>query len=84
MVAQVAKSSFVKTWYRLEVAPLIIIVGGALGGTGWYFTRLCRNVDAVWDRKNNPHPWQKVDQNTNLKLYSVNKDFEKKYKRGSL
>ncbi|KAI9299183.1 hypothetical protein K502DRAFT_333974 [Neoconidiobolus thromboides FSU 785] len=82
--SHLAKKTFLQTWYRLEVLPIVVIIGGALGGAGWYVSRLARGVDVVWDRKNNPHPWQNVDQDTNIKMFSISKDFPKSYSRDRL
>lgn len=49
-----------------------------------YVTRLARGPDVVWDRKNNPQPWQHVEPGTNTKLMSVNQKFDKQYKRDRL
>ncbi|KAI9299213.1 hypothetical protein K502DRAFT_285258 [Neoconidiobolus thromboides FSU 785] len=85
MVAnQILRKTFYHKWLRPEVTPLLAIVSGGLVGTGWYLFRVARNVDTVWDRKNNPYPWQNVDQDTNLKLYSPSKEFKKKYSRDRL
>jgi NADH dehydrogenase (ubiquinone) 1 alpha subcomplex subunit 4 len=53
---------------------------------GWYVTRLARGVDVTWDRKNNPHPWLHVDQETQLKLVTVKEGqgFTKSYTRDRL
>ncbi|KXN69760.1 hypothetical protein CONCODRAFT_18101 [Conidiobolus coronatus NRRL 28638] len=83
-INQVAKKSLLQTWYRVEVLPIIAVIGFALGGCGWYVSRLARGPDVIWDRRRNPTPWENVDQNTNLKMFSVNKEFEKSYSRGRL
>lgn len=53
---------------------------------GWYVTRLARGPDVTWDRKNNPHPWLHIDQETQLKLMTVkdNQGFTKTYSRDRL
>ena len=52
----------------------------------WYVTRLARGPDVTWDRKNNPHPWLHVDQETQLKLVTVKEGqgFTKSYTRDRL
>lgn len=37
-----------------------------------YLTRLARGPDVVWDRKNNPTPWNNVEPGTQTKLMTVN------------
>uniref|UniRef100_V5ETN1 NADH dehydrogenase [ubiquinone] 1 alpha subcomplex subunit 4 n=1 Tax=Kalmanozyma brasiliensis (strain GHG001) TaxID=1365824 RepID=V5ETN1_KALBG len=50
----------------------------------WYLSRLARGPDVIWDRKNNPTPWNNVEPGTNTKMMSVNQQFEKQYKRDRL
>ena len=49
-----------------------------------YLSRLARGPDVIWDRKNNPTPWNNVEPGTNTKLMSVNQQFDKSYKRDRL
>ncbi|KAI9499519.1 NADH-ubiquinone reductase complex 1 MLRQ subunit-domain-containing protein [Zychaea mexicana] len=77
-------SRFFKIWYKPEIIPIYVTVGGAVGLAGWYLTRLARGPDVVWDRVNNPYPWQGIDQGTQVKLMSVNQQFDKKYSRDRL
>ncbi|KAF9942719.1 hypothetical protein BGZ75_002019 [Mortierella antarctica] len=78
--------SFMKTWFRVEVLPIYAVLGVAVGGAGWYVTRLARGPDVTWDRKNNPHPWLHIDQETQLKLMTVKEGqgFTKSYSRDRL
>ncbi|KAF8945912.1 hypothetical protein BGW39_004830 [Mortierella sp. 14UC] len=75
-----------QTWFRVEVIPIYAVLGVACGGAGWYVTRLARGPDVTWDRKNNPHPWLNIDQETQLKLMTVkeNQGFTKTYSRDRL
>ena len=43
-------------------------------------SRLARGPDVIWDRKNNPTPWNNVEPGTNTKMMSVNQQFDKQYK----
>ncbi|KAL0091158.1 NADH dehydrogenase 1 alpha subcomplex subunit 4 NDUFA4 [Phycomyces blakesleeanus] len=79
--AHAAKKSFWNIWYKTEIIPIYITVGGACGLAGWYLTRLARGPEVVWDRKSNPYPWQNIDQDTQVKLMTVNQKFEKTYSR---
>jgi hypothetical protein len=45
------------TRYSPEVLPIVAVTGVAAVGAGWYISRLARGPDVVWDRKNNPQPW---------------------------
>ncbi|KAI8140171.1 WD40-repeat-containing domain protein [Fennellomyces sp. T-0311] len=76
--------SFWSIWYKTEIIPIYVTVGGACGLAGWYLTRLARGPDVVWDRRNNPYPWQNIDQNTQVKLMTVNQKFDKVYSRDRL
>lgn len=33
--------------------------------------------EVVWDRSNNPYPWQNIGQDTQVKLMTVNQKFDK-------
>ncbi|PWN53612.1 hypothetical protein IE53DRAFT_366189 [Violaceomyces palustris] len=79
-----ARQAFIKNWYAPEVVPIYIITGLAAGGATWYLSRLARGPDVIWDRKNNPQPWNDVQPGTNTKLMSVNHEFERKWKRERL
>ncbi|CAO1636158.1 unnamed protein product [Parajaminaea phylloscopi] len=76
--------SLMKTWYSPEVIPIYVITAMAVGGASWYLSRLARGPDVVWDRKNNPQPWNSIEPGTQTKLMSVNQEYEKKYKRDRL
>ncbi|KAF9930476.1 hypothetical protein FBU30_000446 [Linnemannia zychae] len=84
--ASKAAPSFFKTWYRPEVIPIYGVLGFAVGGACWYVTRIARGPDVTWDRKNNPHPWLHVDQDTQVKLMTVKEgqNFTKNYTRDRL
>eukprot|EP00118_Oscarella_pearsei_P024771 m.306765 g.306765 ORF g.306765 m.306765 type:complete len:78 (+) comp41571_c0_seq1:68-301(+) len=44
-----------------ELVPLFVICGAGCVGATYYLLRLAtKNPDCSWDRKNNPHPWQKI------------------------
>ncbi|KAI9275585.1 NADH-ubiquinone reductase complex 1 MLRQ subunit-domain-containing protein [Phascolomyces articulosus] len=77
-------ASFFKIWYKPEIIPIYVTVGGAVGLAGWYMTRLARGPDVVWDRKNNPYPFRNVEQGTQIKFMTVNQQFDKKYSRDRL
>lgn len=49
-----------------------------------YISRLARGPDIIWDRKNNPTPWNNVEPGTNTKMMAVNQKFDKQYKRDRL
>ncbi|KAN0061719.1 hypothetical protein ACQY0O_005711 [Thecaphora frezii] len=87
-VGQAAKSKarqfFMKNWYSPEVIPIWVIIGAATGGATWYLARLARGPDVIWDRKNNPTPWNNVEPGTQTKLMSVNQKFDKQYSRDRL
>lgn len=37
--------------YSVEVVPIYVITGLAVGGASWYLSRLARGPDVVWDHK---------------------------------
>uniref|UniRef100_A0A2I3TUR6 NDUFA4 n=3 Tax=Homininae TaxID=207598 RepID=A0A2I3TUR6_PANTR len=55
---------------HLSLISLFVFIGA--GGTG----------AALWDRKNNPEPWNKLAPNDQYKFYSVNVDYSKLKKEG--
>jgi len=63
-----ARKTLFQTWFAIEAVPIYAVVGIAVGGAGWYLTRLARGPDVIWDRKGNPSPWVDVSKNTNIKL----------------
>ncbi|QRW01689.1 NADH-ubiquinone oxidoreductase family protein [Ceratobasidium sp. AG-Ba] len=77
MVAGVARKSLFQTWYAVEAIPIYAVVVGAVGGAGWYLSRLARGPDVIWDRRGNPTPWMSVQQNMQTKMMSVNQKFDK-------
>ncbi|KAF0403435.1 hypothetical protein F8M41_009244 [Gigaspora margarita] len=81
MVAAAASRGFMRNWYRVEILPIYAVTGVAVVGASWYLTRLARGPDVIWDKKNNPTPWNNVDQGTQVKLMAVNQKFDRKYSR---
>ncbi|CAE6406349.1 unnamed protein product [Rhizoctonia solani] len=77
MVLGAARKSLFQTWFAVEAIPIYAVVVGAVGGAGWYMTRLATRPDIVWDRRNNPTPWMSVEQGMQTKLMSVNQKFDK-------
>ncbi|KAJ1989369.1 hypothetical protein H4R33_002093 [Dimargaris cristalligena] len=76
-----AMQQFLKRWYAVEVLPIIGIMTFAVGGAGWYLTRLARGPEVAWDKKNNPYPWLHIKQDENAKLMSVSHDFARSWNR---
>ncbi|KAI3628571.1 hypothetical protein GLX27_002365 [Malassezia furfur] len=77
----------VSSWKKVapvEVLPIIFLTGFALAGAGWYLTRLARGPEVIWDKKNNPTPWNSIEPGTQYKLYNINGQFDKTYKRDRL
>ncbi|POV95619.1 hypothetical protein PSTT_16137 [Puccinia striiformis] len=54
---------------------LDVVIGTAMGGAGWYLTRLARGPDIIWARHSNPQPWNDVKPGQTTKLMSVNQEF---------
>lgn len=47
--------------YSVEVLPIYLITAAAIGGAGWYISRLARGPDVVWDHKVSCYNRQKAD-----------------------
>ncbi|CAE6446185.1 unnamed protein product [Rhizoctonia solani] len=77
MVLGAARKTLFQTWFAVEAIPIYAVVVGAVGGAGWYCTRLATRPDIIWDRRNNPTPWMSVEQGMQTKLHSVNQKFDK-------
>ncbi|GAA5888773.1 hypothetical protein JCM6882_002846 [Rhodosporidiobolus microsporus] len=70
-----------QTWYEPAALPIFAVVGAACFGAGWYLTRLARGPDVIWDRHNNPEPWN----GTQTKMMSNTPSFfTKQYSRDRL
>jgi len=82
--ARPGKKTVFQTWFAVEAIPIYVVIVGAVGGAGWYLTRLARGPDVIWDRRNNPRPWEHVTQDTNTKMFAVNKQFDKSWSRDRL
>ncbi|KAI9168532.1 hypothetical protein H9P43_007905 [Blastocladiella emersonii ATCC 22665] len=72
--------AFLKTWYRPEVSPIIAVVAVALSGASYYVFRLARHQEVVWT-KDNPQPWNKVEQNQTTKFINMHPGLTDKFKR---
>ncbi|KAJ1308932.1 hypothetical protein OPQ81_004616 [Rhizoctonia solani] len=81
MVAGAARKTLFQTWFAVEAIPIYAVVVGAVGGAGWYCTRLATRPDIIWDRRNNPTPWMSVEQGMQTKMMSVNQKFDKVWTR---
>ncbi|GAA5855094.1 hypothetical protein JCM8547_002377 [Rhodosporidiobolus lusitaniae] len=82
---QEMKKTLWQTWYEPAALPIWAVVGTACFGAGWYLTRLARHSDVIWDRHNNPEPWNNVEQGTLSKLFTnYPEKFDKVYKRDRL
>ena len=66
----------------VEVYPIVLLTGLALGVAGWQIARCARSPDVIWDKKvcifatqtdsqNNPTPWNNIEQGTQYKLWNI-------------
>jgi NADH dehydrogenase (ubiquinone) 1 alpha subcomplex subunit 4 len=78
---QAARKTFFRNWYRTEIIPIWVTMGVAVAGVSWYSWRLAMGPGVVWANKTNPYPWQHIDQDTNIKMMAVSKEFKKSYVR---
>ncbi|KAH7343510.1 hypothetical protein B0J17DRAFT_642640 [Rhizoctonia solani] len=81
MVVGAARKTLFQTWFAVEAIPIYAVVAGAVGGAGWYISRLATRPDIIWDRRNNPTPWMSVEQGMQTKLMSVNQKFDRVWSR---
>ncbi|KAJ3368978.1 hypothetical protein GGF31_005939 [Allomyces arbusculus] len=75
-----AARSFLKTWYRHEVLPIVVVVGAAVSGATFYVARLARHQEVVWTREN-PQPWNRIQSHQNTKFVNLNKALTEDFKR---
>jgi len=83
MSTSILRRGFMKHWFAVEAVPIYVLLAGALGGAGWYLSRLALRPEVVWT-KNNPTPWNSVEQGTTTKLYHGRHEFDKSWSRGKL
>ncbi|KIK42999.1 hypothetical protein CY34DRAFT_82578 [Suillus luteus UH-Slu-Lm8-n1] len=88
MVAPRGARTFMRNWFAIEVlfiqfVPAYAVIGLAVGGAGWYLTRLARGPTVVWT-KSNPTPWNDIKQDENIKILDPNSRFAKSWSRDKL
>ncbi|KAJ2955991.1 hypothetical protein NQZ79_g8097 [Umbelopsis isabellina] len=78
-----AAQHFFKHYFRPEVTPLVVIIGGALGGATYVASHAARAPDVVWDHKSNTRPWQDVKQGDQVKFWHTaeNPQYTQRFKR---
>ncbi|KAG0165807.1 NADH dehydrogenase 1 alpha subcomplex subunit 4 ndufa4 [Apophysomyces sp. BC1015] len=64
-----------------EIAPLFVILGGALGWAGFMGYRQLRSPEVTLDHKNNPHPWQEIKEGDQVKLLAVKQKHNQRWDR---
>ncbi|KAJ3103189.1 3-dehydrosphinganine reductase [Phlyctochytrium planicorne] len=74
--------SHMKKFYSLQVLVGAVTLG--LGGGAFLMQNVLRKDPTIVlvNKSENPFPWLKVDQGTNLKLYAVNQKFDKNVEKG--
>ncbi|WFD25920.1 hypothetical protein MNAN1_000890 [Malassezia nana] len=85
VVSQAAKQA--TNWKKIvpvEVYPIVVLTGLALGVASWQILRCARSPDVIWDKKNNPTPWNNIEPGTQYKLMNFGGKFDKTYKRDRL
>ncbi|WFC99133.1 hypothetical protein MYAM1_001873 [Malassezia yamatoensis] len=53
-MSQSSVAKKVTNWRKIvpvEVYPIVLLTGVALGGATWYLTRLARGSEVIWDKK---------------------------------
>lgn len=64
-----------------EVAPLLVILSGALLGAGFMTIHQAKAPDVVWNHKTNAEPWQQVRDGDQVKLVAYNQKYDRKWHR---
>lgn len=72
---------FRKSILKPEVAPLIAILGTALGGAVFMSVKQSRAPDVCWDHKHNPYPWQEIKDGEQVKLMALNQKYDSRWNR---
>ncbi|KAI7882392.1 hypothetical protein K492DRAFT_193648 [Lichtheimia hyalospora FSU 10163] len=72
---------FRKSIFKPEVAPLIAILGTALGGAVFIGLKQSRAPDVCWDHKHNPYPWQEIKDGEQVKLMALNQKYDSRWER---
>ncbi|XP_029008060.1 cytochrome c oxidase subunit NDUFA4 [Betta splendens] len=63
--------------------PLFLFVAAGTMGASLYLIRLARGPHvALWDKKNNPEPWNRLDPTYQYKLVAISTDYKKLKKEG--
>ncbi|MBW0512138.1 hypothetical protein O181_051853 [Austropuccinia psidii MF-1] len=76
------RATFKRFWYEPAAVPLYVLMAGSMSGVGWYLFRLAKGPNVIWDRHNNPEPWNDVQPGQNTKMMAVNQEFPNgSYKR---
>ncbi|KAF1802833.1 NADH-ubiquinone reductase complex 1 MLRQ subunit-domain-containing protein [Mucor lusitanicus] len=76
-----ALSSFLKASRKPEVYPIVGILGVALSGAVFFSARAIRAPDVAWNHKANPHPWQEIKENEQVKLLAYNQKYDHRWER---
>jgi NADH dehydrogenase (ubiquinone) 1 alpha subcomplex subunit 4 len=76
-----ALSQFLKKSKKPEIYPLLGILGCALGGAAFFGAHALKAPDVVWDHKDNPHPWLEIRDGEQVKLITMNQQYDKRWDR---
>ncbi|ORZ02325.1 hypothetical protein BCR43DRAFT_5345 [Syncephalastrum racemosum] len=74
-------AQFLKQSAKPEIVPLIVIVGGALGGAGYIGLKQAKAPDVAWNHKSNPYPWQDIKEGEQVKLLALNQKYTNRWER---
>jgi NADH dehydrogenase (ubiquinone) 1 alpha subcomplex subunit 4 len=66
------------------VYPIFAFVGAGIGGAGYFISHALFNPDNVFDKKNNPTPYESVKQYQTTKFYNPSGYFKEKWSRERL
>ena len=66
------------------VYPIFFFVGLGVGGASYFCAHTIMNPENVFDKKNNPTPYQSVKPNQTTKFYNPTGHFSEKWTRNAL
>ena len=56
----------------VDVLPIWVLMSGAVGAAGFMSYRAAKGPDVIWDKRNNPTPWNSIKPEEGVKLVQIN------------
>ncbi|KAM6976621.1 NADH dehydrogenase [ubiquinone] 1 alpha subcomplex subunit 4-like 2 [Aplochiton taeniatus] len=64
------------------LVPQFFFIVLGMGGASLYLARLARGPHVIWDKTNNPEPWNQLSPTYQQKLVAVSTDYKSLKKEG--